>query len=281
MSPEAQGLIQLSAGRTAYELTGPENAPLAVLVHGFSVPSYIWDPTLPALLAAGQRVLRYDLYGRGGSDRPKVDYNADLFDRQLFELLDGLGIQKPASLVGLSMGGPISAEFTRRRPERVERLVLVDPAGFVDWKTIPIQLLRLPLLGEWLMNRFGRKMIVDSQPGDFHHPDRFPLYAGLARQQMERPGYLPALLSTLRKGPLGEQSELYRQVGQLGKPVLLIWGKEDRSFPVALTEKALALLPGASLQVIPDSGHIPHYEHPELVNPLLVDFLRNDRTQHS
>ncbi len=63
--------VKLPLGVVHYELAGPENAPTVVLVHGFSVPYYIWDPTFEALTRAGFRVLRYDLYGRGFRTGPK------------------------------------------------------------------------------------------------------------------------------------------------------------------------------------------------------------------
>ena len=75
--------MQLSQGYVHYELGGPVGGEKVVLVHGLSVPYYIWDPTFDALTEAGFRVLRYDLYGRGFSDRPKLRYDADLFDEQL------------------------------------------------------------------------------------------------------------------------------------------------------------------------------------------------------
>src|ERR1700722_14337737 len=79
--------IRLGDGIVHYQIAGPPSARTIVLVHGFSVPYFIWDPTFDALVASGLRVLRYDLYGRGWSDRPEVSYDADLFDRQLAELL--------------------------------------------------------------------------------------------------------------------------------------------------------------------------------------------------
>ena len=95
--------IRLSNGFIHYELSGPDSGQPIVLVHGFSVPYFIFDPTFNFLTKAGWRVLRYDLFGRGFSDRPHVRYNIDLFVRQLKELLDALNIKR-VNLIGLSMG---------------------------------------------------------------------------------------------------------------------------------------------------------------------------------
>src|SRR5687767_5114610 len=127
---EASGsFVQLSDGFTHYELSNPEAEETVVLAHGFSVPYFIYDPTFAFLTQAGFRVLRYDLFGRGFSDRPETRYNIDLFVRQLGDLLDALHLTRPVSLVGLSTGGPITATFTLRIPERVDKLVLIDPVG--------------------------------------------------------------------------------------------------------------------------------------------------------
>src|SRR5258708_5112381 len=99
--------VQLADGVTHYGLAGPSDGRTVVLVHGFSVPYYIWDPTFAALTQGGFRVLRYDLYGRGFSDRPAIRYDADLYVRQLRELLGALKIDGPVDLIGVSMGGPV------------------------------------------------------------------------------------------------------------------------------------------------------------------------------
>src|SRR5574338_230364 len=106
--------IQLSDGFTHYELRNPEVEETVVLVHGFSTPYFIYDPTFAFLAQSGFRVLRYDLFGRGFSDRPDTDYKIELFVRQLIDLLNALHLTSPVTLVGLSMGGPISATFTVR-----------------------------------------------------------------------------------------------------------------------------------------------------------------------
>jgi triacylglycerol esterase/lipase EstA (alpha/beta hydrolase family) len=108
--------LRLSDGLTHYEVPGPADGPLVVLVHGFSVPYYVWDSTVTALTSAGFRVLRDDLYGRGYSDRPALDYTADVFDRQLTELLDAVGRRRQVDVIGMSMGGwsaPRSSGVTR------------------------------------------------------------------------------------------------------------------------------------------------------------------------
>ncbi|MEP7137424.1 MAG: alpha/beta hydrolase, partial [Chloroflexota bacterium] len=110
--------IQLSNGVTHYELGGNESGEVVVLVHGFSVPYFIYDPTFEFLTRSGFRVLRYDLFGRGFSDRPHMDYNLDLFIEQLSDLLDTLRFTPPVNLIGLSMGGLIASAFTVRHPER-------------------------------------------------------------------------------------------------------------------------------------------------------------------
>ena len=106
--------IELSDGYTHYELGNPDAEETVVLVHGFSVPYFIYDPTFEFLTQSGLRVLRYDFFGRGFSDRPDTRYNIDLFVRQLSDLLAALCLDQPVSLVGLSTGGPITAAFAAR-----------------------------------------------------------------------------------------------------------------------------------------------------------------------
>src|SRR5689334_23033918 len=82
--------IHLTGGMTHYELGGNPNRGVVVFVHGFSVPYFIYDPTFKLLTESSFRVLRYDLVGRGLSERPPAPYNIDLFVKQLTDLLDAL-----------------------------------------------------------------------------------------------------------------------------------------------------------------------------------------------
>ncbi|MBP9926616.1 MAG: alpha/beta hydrolase, partial [Cyclobacteriaceae bacterium] len=84
--------VKSSAGNTYYEIANKDADTVLVLVHGFSVPSYIWDSTYYAAQQRGYGVLRYDVYGRGYSDNPDVAYDGALYSEQLHELLDALKI---------------------------------------------------------------------------------------------------------------------------------------------------------------------------------------------
>src|SRR5262249_47745693 len=118
--------VQLTDGYTHYELGGPAGDRVVVLAAGVSVPYYIWDPTFAALVQAGFRVLRYDYYGRGYSDRPDISYSQAMYVRQLAELLDALHIAQPIDLAGLSYGGSVVTSFAEAYPARVRSLIYVD-----------------------------------------------------------------------------------------------------------------------------------------------------------
>jgi pimeloyl-ACP methyl ester carboxylesterase len=268
--------ITLPAGTVHYELAGPPSARPVVLVHGFSVPYFIFDPTFEFLAAAGFRVLRYDLFGRGWSDRPLKPNSITLFVDQLHELLEGLGINSPVGLVGLSMGGPISAAFTVRHPERVERNVFIDPAGTHPLPLGPLGIGLIPGVGELIAGLFGGERLVKGIASDFFDPALVEHFQARYRPQMRFAGFLRSILSTLRNGMLGDFSDTYRSLGSLQKPTLIFWGREDRTVPFAHSGDLVRLLPGAELQVVENCGHIPHYEKPDEFNPVLLDFLRGN-----
>lgn len=269
----------LTDGVTYYELGGPENGIPVVLIHGFSVPNFLWDPTFAALAHAGFRVLRYDLFGRGYSDRPRLRYDKALFVRQLADLMDAVKFEQ-ANLVSLSMGGPIAAEFAFRFPKRVRNLAFLDPAGFDLGLPWTVNLLRVPILGEFmlgLLGRFGIGTLLDSMLSDFYYPTKEAVDYFVPRylEQMKYYGFKRALLSSLRSGMLDEDLEVFRRLGRMDKPVLLIWGKEDRTVPYRHNETFRKLVPQTQFHPIDEARHIPHFEHPELINPILVDFLKD------
>jgi pimeloyl-ACP methyl ester carboxylesterase len=261
---------RLSDGVTYYEIAGPLDGPPVLLVHGFSVPSFVWDPTFDALADAGFRVVRYDLYGRGMSDRPAGDYDRARYERQITELLGSLGIAGPVDLVGLSMGGALVAGYAQRHPERVRRLVLVAPFNTPR----DIGPLAWPVVGDWLFRVDVLPSLAEGQLADFAHPERFPDWPERYREQMRYHGFGHALLSTLRHVIAHDPVLAYGTVGAQGKPVLLIWGERDGTVPYAQHARVRAEIPHAEFLSVPDAGHLPHKEQPQVVEPALIEFLR-------
>ncbi|MCW5873342.1 MAG: alpha/beta hydrolase [Anaerolineales bacterium] len=271
-------LAQLSDGKTYYESAGPANGRPVVLIHGFSMPSFIWDPTFAALAGAGFCVTRYDLYGRGWSDRPQTRYDKALFVRQLAELMDALKLPH-ASLISLSMGGVIAAEFAFRFPRRVDRLSFVDPAGFDLGLPLAVKAVFWPGVGELLLGvlgRMGRQTLLESMLADFYEPSPAAIASFKARyfEQMQYRGFKRALLSSLRSGMLDEDLQLYRRLGQTGKPVQLVWGELDETVPFRHALTFVELVPQAEFHSIAQAKHIPHFDRPDVVNPLLIEFLQ-------
>ena len=263
--------ISLTDGMTHYELGGPESGQPVVLVHGFSTPYFIFDTTCEFLVNSGFRVLRYDLLGRGYSDRPRVDYNIHLFVRQLKELLDVLQL-KQINLVGLSMGGPITTSFVSEYPEYVNRHVLIDPAGAKRVALLwMLKALKLPAVGELALGLVGNAKL--GMASDIFDPKLVERFQSQYKVQMQYKGFKRALLSTLRNGMLDSFYQTYASVGTLHKPTLLFWGMDDTTVPFEYSKLILKTMPHAEFHAIEKCGHIPHYEKPEVVNPILLEFL--------
>lgn len=266
--------VQLPDGVVHYEQKGPADAQIVVLVHGFSVPFYIWDHTYNALAEAGFHVLRYDLYGRGYSDRPKVDCTINLFITQLNDLLTALNIRQPVNLVALSVGGPVAAGFFYSYPGKVHTLCFIDPvvAPVQSGKIFP---LNIPVIGEYIMDIALAPFILPrSQADDFYRPDRFPGWEDRYRDQMRYRGFKKALLSTIRSMAGINALPWYKAIGASKISVLFLRGEADKSIPATEMEQFRQAVPQAELHIIKEAGHLPQYEQPGTVNPLLIRFLK-------
>src|SRR5262245_41307781 len=97
--------VKLSDGTVHYQLIGSAEAPTIVLVPGATLPYFVWDPIVDRMVRAGFRVLRFDFFGRGYSDRPNLRNDPAFFNKQIKELLDALQIKVPVHLMGIASGG--------------------------------------------------------------------------------------------------------------------------------------------------------------------------------
>jgi len=267
--------ISLPDGVTHFELGGVESDEPVVLIHGFSVPYFIYDPTFEFLSQSGFRVVRYDLFGRGFSDRPRVRYNLDLFVKQLADLLDALRFTSLVNLIGLSMGGLIASAFTVRKPERVDKLVLIDPVGAKPITLTPmLKVAKIPFVAESILGLVGGDALVQGIAKDFFDPAYVEHFLAKYKAQMKYKGFGRAILSTIRNNMLGSFMDVYHELGKMDKDILLFWGRDDNTVPFEHSNDVRAALPNVQFHAIENCGHIPHYEKPEEVNPILLEFLR-------
>jgi pimeloyl-ACP methyl ester carboxylesterase len=264
--------VRLGDGYTHYELGGPPDGRPVVLVAGVSVPYYIWDPTFSALVQAGFRVLRYDYYGRGFSDRPDIAYTQDLYVHQLAELLNALRLTQPVDLAGLSFGGSVVTSFADRYPDRVRSLVYVDPSFLSPYPVASLD--QIPILWNFLTAVFVERWLADEQLDDFAHPERFPDWPDRYRVQLQYRGFRRAQRSTAISNSTMDQGPELKRVGEHPRPVLAFWGKQDNSVPIEFSAALLQAMPRARLVPVESAGHLPQWEQPDAVHPVLIAFLR-------
>jgi len=272
---EAPGrFVRLEDGLTHYEAAGPDTGRAVVLAAAFSVPAFIWDSAYQSLADSGFRVIRYDYYGRGWSDRPDTDYDRRLFERQLAGLLDSLGIRQPIALAGVSFGGAIVTNFTDRYPGRVGALIYVDPV-FNTGRPLPWNERTAHRWGVHMVIHGGTDSMAAGQPFDFLHPERHPDWVSRYRVQQRYRGTREALRRTrVAIAVEPPQGEMLRRLGEHPRPVLVVWGREDPVAPFSGSEALLAVMPRAAFVPVDSAGHLPHLERPEVVVPAMVRFLR-------
>ena len=269
--PGGAAFVSLSEGVTYYRLANGETCTTAdVLVHGFSVPSYIWDPTYDFLASKGRCVVTLDLYGRGFSDNPDVAYTDELFATQVLDLLDHLKIKK-ATLLGLSNGGRVVSQVAGLAPERVEQLIYVASSGFRDVsRAANVEVSQTEI--DALVARYPE--LPAGQLSDFKDPTNFQGWDDKYAELLVHKGFARALISTRKNHDSGELDRIHAELQASDIPVTTIWGDSDTVVVYAgFAEKLERLLPKRVEHFVPESGHLPHMENQPHVEALLTDIL--------
>lgn len=250
-------------GIIRYYEFGPEDGKKLLLVHGISTPSPAWSLIAPHLVKAGYRVLCYDLFGRGYSDSPQVMHDAALFVSQITLLLAHLPQWDKFDLCGMSLGGPIAAHFAHYFPHRVDRLVLLCPAGGTPNADLrpAVKLIRSHLVPNSVLQLLLR--FVPLLPT--------PPKGSLAWWQAKyHPGYKFSFTSSLQDGPIFNSQDVHRAVArEFGSRLRTIWGDKDDVVPMS-TAKYFGQI---DLAVIPDAGHFIVLTHPDATAQHMLDFL--------
>ncbi|CUH65271.1 Lipase 3 precursor [Thalassovita gelatinovora] len=253
---------RLSQGVTHYRWQGPEGGPVAVCVHGLTTPSFVWRGVAEELAAKGVRVLSYDLYGRGYSDRPKGAQDSAFFLRQLQDLLADQQVGDGFTLIGYSMGGSISAAFAAAHPGRLKRLILLAPAGMQPLSgAVARVVLGVPFFGDWLMLTMFPRRHRKGTDAERGLPTSVPGIVDLQQGELHWRGFVPAVLSSLRHMLSTVLEGEHRAIAAAGLPVLAIWGAEDRTIPIRDKAVLEDWNPDAHHVVIDGAGHGVTYTH--------------------
>ncbi len=259
--------IELSNGNTYYELANFKSlGPVIVLIHGFSVPSHIWEPTFQKAKQLRFKVLRFDLYGRGYSDNPNINYTDELFAKQSWELLDSLSINK-AVLIGLSNGGRVISKMAQINPGRVEKLVYVSSNGFKDVKEMNNK-----SVGEAEILKFidNYKFLSKSQMNDFKNPNQFKDWDKKYSELQKFKGFARALISTSKNHvPL---DDIHKQIANNKIEVYTLWGKYDNVVVFEdFKNKLNQIIPNRKEFFFKSAGHLPQMESPKEFNTVLFE----------
>ncbi|MBD3320559.1 MAG: alpha/beta fold hydrolase [Chitinivibrionales bacterium] len=265
--------IQLSDGIIHYDLTGPDTAQTVVLIHGGTIPLFDFDLQMPALLDEGFRVLRYNQYGRGLSDRPKVEYDRALYGKQLHELLDSLGIHEPVDLLGHSFGALIAVRFTAHNPLRVRKLVLHSPMIDKLSNTTGYTLSRMPVVGRFLTRVLLMPLAIKRAKALLHPLENSDQYLSAFNRQIRYKGFEHSLYSMLTTDAMDDHSEYYAALGEQDREIALVWGTEDNNISRTMVDTIRSLVPQAHYYEIDGAGHSPNLESPEVFNEIIIKFL--------
>lgn len=237
--------------------------PTVVLLHGFGEHLLTWRQIYDQL-AEHYPVIAIDLPGFGASDKPAGSYDLATQAARIGTLLDA-HVPGPLVLVGHSMGGEIAARIGLDRPDRVEALVLIAPAGF----TPGLGQIRdgLSPTGARVIGWYesARSFITPvHDPGWLAEPEPFASYDPITDSS-----YREAVAAVLRDFDFGAIGDGFAELNQ---PVLLIWGRFDPVMPFTAAPRLDSLLPCSRLETL-QALHRPQVERPDTVARLILGFL--------
>ncbi|QDC11111.1 alpha/beta hydrolase [Oceanicola sp. D3] len=266
--------LALDEGRVQLRLDGLEGRPVAVMVHGLTTPSWVFDAIAEGLVVQGWRVLRYDLWGRGGSDMPRKMQDKALFVRQLAGVIEAEAPEGPVLLVGYSMGAAISAAYAEAYPGRVRGLAMLAPAGLGHrLDGFSRFCAATPVLGDWLWATFsGIGLRAQARGAAAQGPSSVEGFTARLSAESRTRGYRRAVLSSLRHMLSERIGPTLKALDARGLPMLAVWGGEDRLIARTAPERLARQAGNAAQITVAQAGHgLPH-THPREVLKALAGF---------
>jgi pimeloyl-ACP methyl ester carboxylesterase len=248
-----------------YQEAGNPNNPVIVLLHGLGGSSAHWVTSITPL-SEKFRVIVPDQIGFGKSDKPFISYRVGTYVDFLDAFLTQLKIEK-ASIAGISLGGWIAAQYTITYPKRVEKLVLVDAAGFAPPKDFD---------PKFFQNLFPttRAQVKQSISLVFYNSSLFTSDAAIDLQLTNRfsagDGYtIQQIIESVKRS----EDYVDGKLGQIKQPTLIMWGKQDGLITVDVGERYKREIANSQLIVFDKAGHAPNFEKAAEFNAALLKFL--------
>jgi pimeloyl-ACP methyl ester carboxylesterase len=261
--------------RVAYtDISTSQGSPV-VFLHGVGGSSNWFAETYKQLLSI-RRVVGVDWIGFGKSDKPRLDDAVPFYVELLPRFLDLLEIPR-ASLVGHSMGGLVASYFAARHPERVERLVLVAPAGV---REVPAD--ARPAIQEfWSYNRIQNmdaterrawwETLVAGWNDSLERLLQLHLELAESLDHREWCRASEAAIASVLAHPVKDR------LAEIEAPTLVIWGVADQIVPFSLAAATCDAIPQAQLLAIEGCGHLPMFEKPDEFNSAVVEFVTSGK----
>ena len=247
--------------------------PDVILLHGLGADRSAWAPTVPAL-AGKFHVFVPDQVGFGQSDKPMIDYRVGTLVDFLNAFYQKVGISR-ATLVGNSLGGWVALDFALAHPDKVDRLVLVDSAGYTPQRTGGPPLTRDRLMALNPSTIAGEKQLMALV---FHNQayatDQFAEQA-LRGHLLKNDGYtIDRFIDSILRG----EDVVDGRLGAIRAPTLVVWGREDALVPLANARALAEDISGAQSVILDGCGHVPPVECAAPFNAALMKYLGEDRT---
>jgi 2-hydroxy-6-oxonona-2,4-dienedioate hydrolase len=234
------------------------------LIHGLGGSIESWTYNIE-FLSHTFRIIAIDLPGFGLSDKPKISYTINFYVNFLEKFIKKLRISS-LSLIGSSLGGHIAVEFTLRNRRKVDKLVLISPAG-----SLPKSFKGTPELKRFI------KIVKAKSSNDIYRilnsidnsmADRS--YANNLYKRLSLPGAKDAFISALKGS--ANAPRYNNKLEKINTNMLLIWGKEDKMIPLKYIRPFMEQ-GNSRIAIIENCGHRPQVENPKLFNKMVSDFL--------
>lgn len=243
-----------------------------ILLHGGGTWLYSFRHNIPEL-SRFFSVYAIDLPGHGYTEplTTRESYNFDTICQSLLEFLDKMKIKK-AHIVGHSWGGGWAVYFAAKHPMRVDKLILIDSSGLNHRERLVWELMKYPVVGK-IMSLFLSKSTVKKGLENCYYD------TSLVSDEMIEKIYTPLCRKHILRAQLSYSKNIdwkktTAAFALLSSPTLIIWGENDHYIHVKFAKQIQRLIPGSQLKILDNCGHSVHEECPEIVNSLMIQFLK-------